>query len=200
MRCSRTLNRRSPVEIRLGITQPSSKVAAFRERIAGADCGHHRAKGDWPDPRHAHQRTGIVTGSSLGSKRQRSGYITMFSLWRSQASACDLVSEQTSTGHLDHQCSQAPGRPILHLVFVLSQTSAGKIFRRSNHTLGQSRRIDMLPALASCPLYLRSATYKHTSLQRAVLDFGWSVPSTFSVARKCVERSGGYCVASARPR
>jgi hypothetical protein len=27
--------------------------------------------------------------------------------------ACDLVSRQTSMGHLGHQCSQAPGRPIL---------------------------------------------------------------------------------------
>jgi len=45
--------------------------------------------------------------------------------------ACDLVSGQVSTGHLGHQYSQAPGRPILHLVFVLSQTSAGKTFRRS---------------------------------------------------------------------
>ena len=30
--------------------------------------------------------------------------------------ACDLSSGQTSAGHLGHQCSQAPGRPILHLV------------------------------------------------------------------------------------
>ena len=38
--------------------------------------------------------------------------------------ACDLISGQTSAGHLGHQCSQAPGRPILHL--ILSQTSAGR--------------------------------------------------------------------------
>src|SRR6516162_9057573 len=30
--------------------------------------------------------------------------------------ACDLISGQTSAGHLGHQCAQAPGRPILHLV------------------------------------------------------------------------------------
>jgi len=30
--------------------------------------------------------------------------------------ACDLISGQTSAGHLGHQCSRAPGRPILHLV------------------------------------------------------------------------------------
>ena len=30
--------------------------------------------------------------------------------------ACDLISGQTSAGHLSHQCSQASGRPILHLV------------------------------------------------------------------------------------
>src|SRR6266478_3730492 len=35
--------------------QPSGEVAAFRERIAGADCGHHRTGDDRPDPRHAHQ-------------------------------------------------------------------------------------------------------------------------------------------------
>ena len=29
--------------------------------------------------------------------------------------ACDLISGQASTGHPGHQCSQAPGRPILHL-------------------------------------------------------------------------------------
>src|SRR5262249_31507855 len=33
-------------------------------------------------------------------------------------------------GHLGLQCSPAPGRPILHLVFIFSQTSAGKTFRR----------------------------------------------------------------------
>ena len=43
--------------------------------------------------------------------------------------ACDLITGQASTGHLGHQCSHAPGRPILHLVFILSQTSAGKTFR-----------------------------------------------------------------------
>jgi len=30
--------------------------------------------------------------------------------------ACDLVTGQASMGHLGHQCSHAPGRPILHLV------------------------------------------------------------------------------------
>src|SRR6266853_6603799 len=29
--------------------------------------------------------------------------------------ACDLISGQASTGHSRHQCSHAPGRPILHL-------------------------------------------------------------------------------------
>src|SRR5258707_5032460 len=29
--------------------------------------------------------------------------------------ACDLISGQASTGHSGHQCSHAPGRPILHL-------------------------------------------------------------------------------------
>jgi class 3 adenylate cyclase len=32
--------------------------------------------------------------------------------------ACDLISGQASAGHLGHQCSHAPGRPILH--FYLS--------------------------------------------------------------------------------
>src|ERR1700745_456220 len=30
-------------------------------------------------------------------------------------------------GHLGHQCSPAPGRPILHLFFILSQTSAANV-------------------------------------------------------------------------
>src|SRR6266581_5654236 len=29
--------------------------------------------------------------------------------------ACDLINGQASTDHLGHQCSHAPGRPILHL-------------------------------------------------------------------------------------
>ena len=43
--------------------------------------------------------------------------------------ACDLISGQASSGHQGHQCSHAPGRPILHLVLVLSQTSAGRVFQ-----------------------------------------------------------------------
>ena len=43
--------------------------------------------------------------------------------------ACDLISGQASMGQMGHQCSHAPGRPILHLVFILSQTSAGKRYR-----------------------------------------------------------------------
>src|SRR5215471_5667525 len=35
--------------------QPGGEIAAFRERIAAADCGHHRAGDDWPNPRYAHQ-------------------------------------------------------------------------------------------------------------------------------------------------
>jgi len=31
---------------------------------------------------------------------------------------CDLISGQTSVGHLGHQCSHAPGRPVLHLVWT----------------------------------------------------------------------------------
>src|SRR5262245_17499533 len=40
--------------------QPSSEVAAFRERIAGADCGHHRAGDDGPDTRYTHQSLAAV--------------------------------------------------------------------------------------------------------------------------------------------
>src|SRR6516165_5681743 len=52
--------------------QPGGEVAAFRERIAGADCGHHRAGDDWPNPRHAHQAftADIPTCKSLDLARQ----------------------------------------------------------------------------------------------------------------------------------
>jgi hypothetical protein len=40
--------------------------------------------------------------------------------------ACDLISGQASMGHLGHQGSHAPGRPILHRRLILSQSSAGK--------------------------------------------------------------------------
>src|SRR5207253_10238390 len=35
--------------------EPGAEVAALRERIAGADRGHHRARDDWPDAWHRHQ-------------------------------------------------------------------------------------------------------------------------------------------------
>ena len=37
----------------------------------------------------------------------------------------ELISGKASTGYSGHQCSRAPGRPNLHLVLILSQTSAG---------------------------------------------------------------------------
>ena len=39
------------------------------------------------------------------------------------------LADRPQRGHSGHQCSHAPGRPILHLVLVLSQTSAGKTFQ-----------------------------------------------------------------------
>src|SRR5208337_1183179 len=36
------------------------------------------------------------------------------------------LAERPQRGHSGHQCSYAPGRPDLHLVLILSQTSAGK--------------------------------------------------------------------------
>jgi hypothetical protein len=40
--------------------------------------------------------------------------------------ACVLITGQASMDHLGHQVSHAPGRPNLHLLFILSQTLAGK--------------------------------------------------------------------------
>ena len=39
------------------------------------------------------------------------------------------LADRPQRGHSGHQCSHAPGRPILHLVLILSQTSAGKTFQ-----------------------------------------------------------------------
>jgi hypothetical protein len=43
------------------------------------------------------------------------------------AHAISLADRPPETGHLGHQCSHAPGRPILHRRLILSQTSAGKL-------------------------------------------------------------------------
>src|SRR6201987_4033803 len=48
--------------------------------------------------------------------------------------ACVLISRQASTDHLGHQVSHAPGRPNLHLLFILSQTLAGKRATRECYT------------------------------------------------------------------
>ena len=37
-----------------------------------------------------------------------------------------LLPAKPRAGYLGHQCSHAPGRPILHRRLILSQTSAGK--------------------------------------------------------------------------
>ena len=47
--------------------------------------------------------------------------------------ACDLISGETSSGLSGHQCSHAPGRPILHRRLILSQTSAGKTNAELRH-------------------------------------------------------------------
>jgi len=36
------------------------------------------------------------------------------------------LTDRPQRGHVGHQCSHAPGRPILHRRLILSQTSAGK--------------------------------------------------------------------------
>src|ERR1700756_5490679 len=38
-----------------------------------------------------------------------------------------FLADRPRPGHLGHQCSHAPGRPILHRRLILSQTSAGKL-------------------------------------------------------------------------
>src|SRR5258705_8680424 len=40
--------------------------------------------------------------------------------------ACDLIVGQTSMGQLGHQCSHAPGRPILHLFVSPRRPRRGK--------------------------------------------------------------------------
>src|SRR6516162_5250549 len=45
-----------------------------------------------------------------------------------------LITGQASTDHLGHQVSRAPGRPNLHLLFILSQTLAGKRATRECYT------------------------------------------------------------------
>src|SRR5262252_3519167 len=51
--------------------QPGGEVAAFRERIAGADCRHHRARDDRSNPRYAHQAltAGISARKNLNLTR-----------------------------------------------------------------------------------------------------------------------------------
>src|SRR6266702_8941165 len=41
------------------------------------------------------------------------------------------LADRPRTGHLGHQCSHAPGRPILHRCLILSQTSAGMLVTSS---------------------------------------------------------------------
>jgi len=53
-----------------------------------------------------------------------------------------LITGQASTDHLGHQVSRAPGRPNLHLLFILSQTLAGKRATRECYTTCWPRRCD----------------------------------------------------------
>jgi hypothetical protein len=76
--------------------------------------------------------------------------------------ACDLISGQASMDHLGHQCSHAPGRPILHRRLILSQSSAGK---------GTDYVIDNLPGFApflcSCLAAVPSSRPEGAEVRRA---------------------------------
>jgi len=48
--------------------------------------------------------------------------------------ACDLINGQASTGHRGHQCSHAPGRPILHL-YLSSRRPRLETIDRLRHRL-----------------------------------------------------------------
>ena len=52
------------------------------------------------------------------------------------------LSDRPRPGQLGHQCSQTPGRPNLHLIFILSQTSAG-----SSQFFMHTKRLTPWPAL-----------------------------------------------------
>src|SRR5215471_15479689 len=58
------------------------------------------------------------------------------------------LADRPRTSRSGHQCSHAPGRPILHSRLDLSQTSAGKAMSTASITL------DLMPAaveLVPCP-------------------------------------------------
>ena len=48
------------------------------------------------------------------------------------------LAERPRAGQMCQQYSPAPGRPNLHLVFILSQTSAGKVYRSGYVIAGSS--------------------------------------------------------------
>jgi hypothetical protein len=50
-------------------------------------------------------------------------------------------------GHQGHQGSQAPGRPILHLRLILSQTSAGKL----GYVIDRSGRVSSFVRTGAVP-------------------------------------------------
>ena len=72
------------------------------------------------------------------------------------------LADRPPTGHLGHQGSQAPGRPVLHRRLMLSQNSAGKV---------GDYVIDSLPGLAlflcSCLAAVPSSRPAHAQARRA---------------------------------
>ena len=58
--------------------------------------------------------------------------------------ACELINGQASTGHSGHQCSHAPGRPILHL---FSSSRRPRRVTGKGSGITSSLVLSMLPAI-----------------------------------------------------
>src|SRR5580700_3982451 len=60
--------------------------------------------------------------------------------------ACDLINGQASTGHRGHQCSHAPGRPILHLVLSSRRPRLETVDRVTSSLAPHIAQADRTPA------------------------------------------------------
>jgi len=89
------------------------------------------------------------------------------------------LADRPRTGHSGHQCSHAPGRPILHRRLILSQTSAGSGHRfrttapqrssptvraatpRAPHIIRFGSRLLGAWTLHGCPKYLSTSKWSN---------------------------------------
>ena len=155
-------------ELRLVASQKSGDMSAVGPKQRLGDSAIRRCQGRSRHPVNRPKATRLTQcmvrpcGARRFRRSGRCGLASMYpaSAWSTVLRAIMVISthviwlaDRPRPGHLGHQGSHAPGRPILHRRLILSQTSAGKGVVTSSiapHLRAQTRRARGRQGRPSC--------------------------------------------------